>query len=288
MGWRTVIINNTCKLSYKNNYLVIRNDNLQMIHLSEINVIVVDTGQVSITSYLISELAKNKIKLIICDEKHNPICENIPYYGAFNTSKKILQQIKWDSIRKDEVWQKIVKHKIHNQAELLKSKNIEGYEKLYQFKDKVEIGDITNREGHAAKVYFNLLFGKDFMRGATDEINAALDYGYTILLSMFNREIVSKGYITQLGINHKNEYNFFNFSCDLMEPFRPLVDEIVFENQNRILDKNYKYDLINIMNKQIKINNKTHFVSNAISVFVNNVIEVIEGERDLSLLNYEL
>lgn len=288
MGWRTVIINNTCKLSYKNNSLVIRNDNLQMIHLSEINVIVVDTGQVSITSYLISELAKNKIKLIICDEKHNPICESVPYYGSFNTSKKILQQIKWDSIRKDEVWQKIIKNKIHNQAELLKSKNIKGYEKLYEFKDNVEIGDITNREGHAAKVYFNLLFGKDFIRGASDEINAALDYGYTILLSMFNREIISKGYITQLGINHKNEYNFFNFSCDLMEPFRPLIDKVVFENQNRELDKNYKYDLINIMNRQIKIDNKKHFVSNAISIFINNVAEVIEGERDLNLLNYEL
>ena len=130
MGWRTVIINNVCKLSYKNNYLIIRNDTLQMIHLSEINLIVIDTGKVSITSYLISELAKQKIKLVICDEKHNPICESVPYYGCFNTSKKILQQIKWDRIKKDEVWKKIIKNKIHNQATLLKIKEIDGFEKL--------------------------------------------------------------------------------------------------------------------------------------------------------------
>lgn len=288
MGWRTVIISNVCKLSYKNNYLIIRNDNLQMIHLSEINLIVIDTGMVSITSYLISELAKNKIKLIICDEKHNPICESIPYYGSFNTSKKILQQIKWDTMKKDKVWQQIVKYKIHNQAELLKIKNIEGYNKLYEFENQVEIGDATNREGHAAKVYFNLLFGKEFVRGLTDDINIALDYGYSILLSVFNKEIVSKGYITQLGINHKNEFNFFNFSCDLMEPFRVLIDEVVYENTNRVLDKNYKYDLINIMNRQIEIDGKTQYLSNAIPVFIKNVVDILENERDLTLLNYEL
>ncbi len=83
MGWRTVIISNVCKLSYKNNYLIIRNDNLQNDTFIRNNLIVIDTGMVSITSYLISELAKNKIKLIICDEKHNPICESVPYYGSF-------------------------------------------------------------------------------------------------------------------------------------------------------------------------------------------------------------
>ena len=288
MGWRTVIVSKVCKLSYKNNYLIIRNDNLEMIHLSEINIIVIDTGMVSITSYLISELAKNKIKLIICDEKHNPICESIPYYGSFNTSKKIMQQIKWDSIKKDEVWREIIKNKIHNQAELLKINKIEGFEKLYEFENQVQIGDVTNREGHAAKVYFNLLFGKEFIRGGGDDINIALDYGYSILLSVFNKEVVSKGYLTQLGVNHKNELNYFNFSCDLMEPFRILVDEVVYENKNRVFDKSYRYDLINIMNRQIEISGKTQFVSNAIPIFVKNVTDILEDERDLKLLNYEL
>ena len=152
MGWRTVVITKNCKLSYKNDYLIIRNDNLNMIHLSEINTIIIENGMSSITSYLINELANHKIKMIICDEKHNPSCEMVPYYGSFNTSKKILLQTIWSDERKNKVWQLIVKNKIHNQAMLLKKLEINEYEKLLKFEEEVKVGDSTNREGHAAKV----------------------------------------------------------------------------------------------------------------------------------------
>lgn len=287
MGWRTIIITNRCKLSYKNNYLIIRNDNLQMIHLSEINLIVIDTGMVSITSFLINELSNNKIKMIICDEKHNPACEFVPYYGNFNTSKKILSQVKWNNTSKDETWSKIVKNKIYNQAILLKKYNFEKYDKVLRYVDEVKIGDKTNREGHAAKVYFNILFGNKFIRGTKDNINCALDYGYSILLSVFNKEIVSKGYITQLGINHKNEFNYFNLSCDLMEPFRPLIDEIVYNNIEKEFDNNYKYKLIDVMNNKINMDGKEYFLSNAIPIYIKNVIDVIE-ENQKEIINYEL
>ena len=93
MGWRTIAIHKNCKLSYKNDYLIIRSETLQMIHLSEINLVIIENGMVSITSYLINELINHKIKLIFCDEKHNPVGEVMPYYGSFNTSKKILNEI---------------------------------------------------------------------------------------------------------------------------------------------------------------------------------------------------
>ena len=118
MGWRTVVVNKNCKLSYKNDYLIIRSESLQMIHLSEINLIIIENGMVSITSYLINELINNKIKLIFCDETHNPAGEVVPYYNSFNISKKIQNQIKWKEKDKDDVWQQIVKYKIHNQAML--------------------------------------------------------------------------------------------------------------------------------------------------------------------------
>ena len=129
MGWRTVVVNKNCKLSYKNDYLIVRSEELQMIHLSEINSIIVENGMVSITSYLINELAQKKIKLVFCDEKHNPSCEIIPYYGSFNTSKKIATQAEWNKKRKKIAWQQIVKHKIQNQATLLKNLEIDGYQK---------------------------------------------------------------------------------------------------------------------------------------------------------------
>ncbi len=282
MGWRTVIVS-----SYKNDYLIIRSDSLKMIHLSEINMIIIENGMVSITSYLISELANKKIKVIFCDEKHNPSCEIMPYYGSFNTSKKILNQTKWEQRKKDEAWKQIVKYKIYNQAMLLKKLEIEEYKKLLEFEEQVESGDKTNREGHAAKVYFNLLFGKEFIRGREDNTNISLDYGYSILLSILNRNIVSKGYITPLGINHKNEFNQFNLSSDLMEIYRPLVDEIVYNNRELAFDKEFKYKLIDLYNKVIIINKKEQYLSNAIPIFITSVFDFLENNKESKILNYE-
>lgn len=288
MSWRTIIVSNKCKLSYKNNYLIIRNEEIQMVHLSEINIVVIDSTQVSITTYLISELSKRKIKVIFCDELRNPTAELVPYYGAHNTSKKVLNQIKWKDDVKDRVWKKIVTNKIYQQHTVLKLFKIDGNEKLLQYIEEIKDGDVTNREGHAAKVYFNLLFGNDFSRNSECDINSALDYGYAILLSTFNKEVVSKGYITQLGVNHKNEFNFFNFSCDLMEPFRPIVDAVVYNSIGQPFDKAYKYKLINILNLKIKIDGKEQYLANAIPIYVKSVIDAIEQEQPELVLNYEL
>lgn len=287
MGWRTIVVNKNCKLSYKNDYLIIRSEDLKMIHLSEINTIMIENGMASITSYLINELSNKKIKLIICDEKHNPSCEMMPYYGAFNTSKKVMNQSKWKKDKKDKVWQYLIKYKIYNQAMLLKKLEIEGYEKLLRYEEQVEIADKTNREGHAAKVYFNLLYGMDFNRNDIDNTNIALDYGYTILLSLMNREVVSKGYITQIGVNHKNEFNQFNLSCDLMEIYRPLIDEIVYLNREFVFDKEYKYKLINVCNREVYIQGKKQYLSNAIPIFINSVFDFLENDKESEILNYE-
>lgn len=283
MSWRTVVITNTCKLSYKNNYMIIKNDKLEMIHLSEINTLVIDTTTVSITSYLLCELVNRKIKVIFCDEKRNPISELVPYYGAHNTSKKILQQIKFKEETKNLVWSEIVKFKIINQAKILQNNKNRGLDKLLSYVEEVKPGDITNREGHAAKVYFNLLFGNTFSRDLVIDTNFALNYGYSILLSTFNKEIVSKGYLTQLGINHKNEFNFFNLSCDLMEPFRPLVDDVVYKNKDKYFDANYKVTLINILNQKIKFDGKEQYVNNAVTLYVKNVFDALEKD-DITLL----
>lgn len=287
MGWRTVVVSKNCKLSYKNDYLIIRSEDLKMIHLSEINMIIIENGMASITSYLINELANKKIKLIICDEKRNPSCEMMPYYGSFNTSKKILNQIGWEKNKKEEAWKQVVIYKIHNQAMLLKKLEISGYEKLIAYENQVELADKTNREGHAAKVYFNLLYGMDFIRGRADNTNIALDYGYSILLSMLNREVVSKGYITPLGFNHKSEFNQFNLSCDLMEIFRPLIDEIVYKNREYIFDKSFKYKLIDVYNKKIYIQNREQYLSNAVPIFITSVFDFLENEEKSKILNYE-
>lgn len=285
MGWRTVVVSNNCKLSFKNDYLIIRNEELKMIYLPEIETIMIESGMISITSYLINEIAQRKINLIFCDEKHNPSCELLPYYGSFNTSKKIANQINWKN--KDIVWQNIIKNKIHNQAMLLKKAGIKEYTNLIEYEKQVELNDISNREGHAAKLYFNLLFGDNFIRNGLDVRNSALNYGYSILLSMLNREIIKKGYITPLGINHRNEFNQFNLSCDLMEIFRPLVDEIVYKNGERELTKEYKHELVNISNRKIKVEGKEQYLSNAVPIIIKSIFNSLESDNAGKILNYE-
>ncbi|MEG1142106.1 MAG: type II CRISPR-associated endonuclease Cas1 [Clostridia bacterium] len=277
MSWRTVVISNKSKLTYKNNYLIVRNEEINMVHLSEINTLVIDTTQVSITGVLMCELLQRKIKVIFCDERHNPKGEVVPYYGSHNTSKKILNQINWEIKDKDNVWMKIVEQKILNQSKVLKRYEKENIDSLIEYSMAVMPGDVTNREGHSAKVYFNSLFGKKFTRNGIDDINSALDYGYSIILSNFNKELVSNGYITQLGICHRNEFNPFNFSCDLMEPFRPVVDDIVYKNKEFALDRHYKMKLINILNEKVNINQGEYFLSNAIQIYLSSIFKALNS-----------
>ena len=239
LSWRTVVIRSHAKISYKNEYMIVRTEDVKMVHLSEINTVIIDSTQVSMTSYLLCELIKRKVKVIFCDEKRNPCSELMPYYGAHNSSKKIATQINWEVDYARFVWTQIVRQKILNQAVLLRKYGYSTANMLEEYAKEIEFFDGTNREGHAAKVYFNSLFGKGFSRDDINSINTALDYGYAILLSNFNKEIVSNGYLTQLGIKHVNEYNPFNLTCDMMEPFRILIDEIVYNNLEKNFDSDY-------------------------------------------------
>lgn len=280
MSFRTVVITKQAKISYKNKYLVVRQDVEEVyVHLSEIDTIIVDSIAVSISSYLLKEISDNKINIIFCDEKHNPFGELSSFYSNYNTSKKIMIQCKWDDKIKNELWQKIIKNKILNQSLLVSKLKNENATLLFNYVEEVKIGDKTNREGHASKVYFNALFGKKFIRHANDSINSALNYGYAILLSTFNKEIISNGYITQLGIHHKNEFNPFNFSCDLMEPFRIVIDNYVYFNKSKDFDNDYKMNLVNILNTKYKFNGKNFILKDIIKMYVKNIIECIDEDK---------
>ena len=278
MSFRTIVISKQSKLSYKNRFLVVKQeDDEKYIHLSEIDTIIVDSISTVITNYLLKELSDNKINIIFCDEKHNPFGEISSYYSRHNTSKQINKQIAWKQKDKNLLWQKIIKNKILNQATLLKKIKCNKYRMLLNYVDEIEIGDKTNREGHAAKVYFNLLFGSNFIRHNDDNVNSALNYGYAILLSTINKEVIANGYLTQLGINHKNEFNQFNLSCDLMEPFRVIIDNFVYFNKERELDTNYKMDIVNIFNQPYKFQNKSYSLKDVIKFYVKKTLDSVEN-----------
>lgn len=279
MSFRTVVISKQSKISYKNRFLVVKQDaDEKYIHLSEIDTIIVDSIAVSISSYLLKELSENKINIIFCDEKHNPFGELKSFYSRHNSSKKIIEQIKWKNSSKDSLWKEIVKNKITNQALLLNKIKSKNYNLILSYVNEVKIGDKTNREGHAAKVYFNSLFGKKFIRNDDDKINAALNYGYAVLLSNINKEIINNGYLTQLGIHHKNEFNDFNLSCDLMEPFRIIIDSFVYYNQLREFNSEYKLDIVNLFNDKYKYQNKMYTLKDIIKMYVKNTLDCFENE----------
>ncbi len=284
------MISSSAKLDYQLGYMVVRRRDVVKIHISEIEILLVESTAVSLTAVLLSELTKKKIKVIFCDEKRNPSSELIPYYGCYDVSAKLRAQLRWEEKSKTEVWTVIVKEKIRKQAEYLEQLGCEEAQKLYQYIEEIKPGDVTNREGHAAKVYFNAVFGMDFTRTAENSINAALNYGYGILLSAFNREIVANGFLTQLGLFHDNTFNPFNFASDLMEPFRPLVDSIVQKLKPTLFEHEEKMVMLGVMQLEVIIGGRKEFVNNAIKIYSHSVFDALI-ERDASLIKsyqYEL
>lgn len=285
MSWRTLVISERAKLDYKMNYLEVRGDTTTKVHLSEINTLVISNTAVSLTAYLLCELTKQKIKVIFCDEKRNPNSELVSYYGSHDTSAKVRKQVRWEQHDKNLVWTEIVREKITKQKELLQSIGLKESGMLDGYIDELEYRDETNREGHAAKVYFNALFGMGFSRKSENSINAALNFGYSIILSAFNREIVANGYITQLGIAHDNIYNNFNLASDLMEPFRPLIDESVYYMQPEEFGREQKIDILKLLQKEVFLDGKKQVVDNAIKIYCRSVLDALD-EGDIRLIRF--
>lgn len=274
MAFRTVVVDTHSKLEYSLSYLVFRTpDVTKKVLLDEIHTIIIASTAVSLTTSLINELSKRKIKVIFCDEKHNPSCELVSCRGNSNSSRRIREQISWDMDIRSLVWQAITKRKIMNQSYFLLQREIKEYaEFLHDFAKNVEIGDRTNREGHAAKIYFNHGFFDGFTRDKDCFLNTCLDYGYTILLSEFNRAVVASGYITQIGIHHKNDFNDFNFSCDLIEPFRFIVDEKAVSLKET---DDFKGEMIALLGKEVYQNGKAQTLANAIGIYCNSVFAAL-------------
>lgn len=285
MSWRIVVITQRAKLDLQMNYMVVRTDAVLKIHLNEISTVIIESTAVSLTAALLAELTRKKIKVIFCDEKRLPSAELVSYYGSHDTSQKYKSQIAWSDEIKKIVWAELVGEKIRKQICFLEEKNKGEAQLLRQYLKEMKPGDESNREGHAAKVYFNALFGKDFSRTMECNINAALNYGYSIILSAFVREIVAMGYFTQLGIFHDNMFNPFNLACDLMEPFRILVDRQVCSMKLEQFQREEKLQLVDVLNHQIQLDGNTEFVNRAVRIYSKSVLDAL-NDKDISKIKF--
>ena len=285
MSWRVVVISNRCKLEYKLGYLVCRGEETKQVHISEIATLIVESTAVSLTAALLSELIARKVNVVFCDDKHNPQSQLLALHGRHDCSGYLRRQIAWDPSRTRAVWDEIIRQKIWQQYLFLQELGLVQADMLYGYWSDVRDGDSSNREGHAAKVYFNALFGLEHKRWDNTFVNQALNYGYSILLSAFNREIVACGYNTQLGIAHKSEFNAFNLACDLMEPFRVLVDRFVLGKETELTPA-YKHALCNILNQSVTIDGESCTVSAAIGTYCRSVWQALDSGDVLMIKQY--
>lgn len=271
------------------NYLICRGETETKVCLDEINTLIVQNTGVAVTAALLSQLLAKNIKVIFCDGKSNPQGELLPYFGAYNTYEKILIQLDWSNEQKDLMWSLIIKRKIQNQARNLKLiGREEPYQKLLSYVEEIQVGDVTNREGHAAKVYFNSCFGMDFSRGQDRIENTFLNYGYSIILSAINRNVKALGYLTEVGIHHIGGENPFNLSCDLMEPLRPMVDSFVLKKE--VSEENYKERFIRMLGDSVTYQGKAMLLENAIHAYLMSFFSSLKSGdlTNLSFIEYEL
>ena len=272
-GWKKIVIDGNADLHRSENcLLIIKGNESRKIPINHINSIIIESEQITLTSSLMIFLIENNVSVIFCDMKHNPSFEAVPFNKNTFSSKRLKEQIKWDEDRKSEIGSYIVELKIKNQANFLKRLGNATFVYLESLIYDIDTDNAIEIEAEAAKVYFRELFGTNFNRRIGNDINSALNYGYAVLLSNINRIVVSHGYNTSLGLNHHSGRNQFNLSCDIIEPFRPFVDEIVYENMYSGFDSEYKKRLLSVCSIEIRYNNSIITIENALDLFTVSVI----------------
>ena len=291
MSWRVVVVSSSAKVDFKMDYIVVRTlEDTRRVHISEIGVLMLESTAISITAYAMCELIAHKVKVIFCDQQRNPLGELLPCSGSHDSSARIRQQINWRSETKEAVWTEIIRAKIRNQRNVLRHWQRPQAELLTEYLSQLQPGDSTNREGHAAKVYFNALFGMEFSRTLPTTENAALNYGYGLILSAINREICAAGYLTQLGIFHDNIYNAYNLGCDLMEPIRPLIDNEVMKLHPSVFEKEEKRTLVSLLHADVSLDGKRQVLLYALRLYCASVFRSLQNDDigEIRLIEYEL
>ena len=241
-------------LSLKDNQLVVNTkempDMKKSIPIEDIGYVVLEHQQTHITLPLLNALSHNNVAVILCDENRMPNAMLMNLDSNKTQGESFRAQIEASEPLKKGLWKQVVEAKIRNQAALLSKLGKDG-DKLKPYYSNVKSGDADNREGVAAKIYWNELFGDSFIRSRDrDAPNNLLNYGYTLLRAAVARALMGSGLLPALGIFHRNRYNTFPLADDIMEPYRPYVDEIVYHmHTNGIdkLDKDAKSQLLNIL-----------------------------------------
>ncbi len=262
------------------------NTEIGSVPIEDIGAILLDNPQITVTHALIATLLEHNVAIISCDSKHLPVGLMLPLDGNTLQTERFRSQIEASEPLKKYLWAQTIKAKIENQAAVLEKAGINN-KKLSVLIPQIQSGDPDNIEGRAASVYWKLLFEEyDFTRNRFGEIpNAHLNYGYAILRALVARALVGSGLLPTLGIHHSNKYNAYCLADDIMEPYRPFVDWIVFlmvKNNEIDLDeitREQKVKLLSIASVDISIDGKKSPLMVGLPRTTNSLVECYETVR---------
>ena len=262
------------------------NNDLGSIPIEDIGVVLLDNPQVTLTHALMASLLERNVAIISCDEKHLPVGLMLPLDGNTIQTERFTYQIEASEPLKKNLWAQTVKAKVTNQAVVLKKAGIDN-KRLTTLIPQIQSGDPDNIEGRAASVYWKLLFDEiNFKRERYGDIpNPHLNYCYAILRAIVARGLVGSGLLPTLGIHHSNKYNAYCLADDIMEPYRPFCDWIVYsmmdsgELESDEITKEQKAKLLGIASVDILIDGKKSPLMVGLARTTNSLSECYQGSR---------
>ena len=289
---RTLYFGNPAYLSLKLEQLVVRMpdslDNMETVRtvpIEDIGILILDHKQITITQGLIEKLLDNNCALITCSSSHLPTGLMLPLYGNTIQNERFRYQLDASLPLRKQLWQQTIQAKISNQAALLKYATGSIHKNMQVWATEVRSGDSANMEARAAAYYWKTLFHDidGFVRGRDeDEPNNLLNYGYAIVRAIIARALVSSGLLPTLGIHHHNRYNAYCLADDIMEPYRPYVDKIVFDicmwGEAFKLTPGLKRELLSIPTIDVIINDKRSPLMVAASTTTSSLVKCFTGE----------
>lgn len=258
--------------------------------IEDIGVVVLDNRRITITQGLLESLLENNCAVITCDSHSLPVGLMLPLYGNSTQNERFRDQLDASQPLKKQLWQQTIKMKISNQAAALATCTGKNSPTMLRWADDVRSGDPDNVEGRAAAYYWKNLFAgidglEDFTRSREGEApNNLLNYGYAILRAIVARALVSSGMLPTLGIHHHNRYNAYCLADDIMEPYRPYVDELVYSIvkdkgiNNLDLSKEIKAQLLSIPTLDVVIGGKRNPLMVAVTQTTASLYKCFTGE----------
>ena len=289
---RTLFFSNAVCLTLKNKQLVIQNKETReetTVPIEDIGFVILENNQIYVSIPVINALADNNAAVVFCNEKHLPFSMNLPLDCNTIQNQLFTAQLETTLPIKKNCWKQIIEQKIKNQARVLEKYKIDS-KKLKQYATEVKSNDSTNREAIAAKLYWDLLIDVDWIRSRHGEYpNNLLNYGYAILRAATARALIGSGLLPTFGIHHHNKYDAYALADDVMEPYRPFIDDEVLEfmetnNCAEEIPLSFKKAILNVLTRDVEIGKKTSPLMIALTITSSSLVKVFNGlTKELAL-----